>query len=316
MVEPVSVVTAVRVFAGVVRGLGFLGGFGSGWNQGPPILTIGEYLRRARIRLGATQGAVDVGATPGVDITPRYNPNTNTIDYSVGDRRTLPGRPPPSADKVEYRRKGPRKRLRGRRRLNVPTGPAGVLMGTAPWLISETAYDDVVSKAEMERRFRRVQPVTWSNVSAAVPLEPVVVKAKRLPEPAGLSPVKVTARRLPRPPLPSAAPKTAVRSPTRSSLLLPYLYPASQLLAPLLFGQSRPRDRLTVVDVPGVGSQPQPEPAGAGLLGGGSFISSSSCECPPKRKGKKRRRTVCYSGTYVERSSGLSKTKRRKIPCK
>jgi hypothetical protein len=35
-----------------------------------------------------------------------------------------------------------------------------------------------------------------------------------------------------------------------------------------------------------------------------------------ERKRKRRKqRTVCYSGTYRERAKGLSKTRKRKIPC-
>jgi hypothetical protein len=47
---------------------------------------------------------------------------------------------------------------------------------------------------------------------------------------------------------------------------------------------------------------------------------SSQCTCPDgsrgKSRGKKKKRTVCYSGTYTERATGLSKLKKRKVPCK
>lgn len=45
--------------------------------------------------------------------------------------------------------------------------------------------------------------------------------------------------------------------------------------------------------------------------------SASECECPPKKKrrGKRKARTVCYTGTYRERADGTTKLRRRKIPC-
>jgi len=43
---------------------------------------------------------------------------------------------------------------------------------------------------------------------------------------------------------------------------------------------------------------------------------SDRCSCPPKRKRKPTEpRKVCYTGSYREKSRGLSKTPRRKIPC-
>lgn len=95
-------------------------------------------------------------------------------------------------------------------------------------------------------------------------------------------------------------------------------------------GSRRRRDPLTVPqtpllpglpDIPGLGltpgSFPLPWPGGSGIGGGGTLSATGQCECPPKRKrGPKKRRSVCYSGTYVERASGLSKSRKRKIPCR
>ena len=48
--------------------------------------------------------------------------------------------------------------------------------------------------------------------------------------------------------------------------------------------------------------------------------SSDPCNCrpqqPKKRKKKKDPREVCYAGTYIERSKSLSKSPKRKVPCR
>jgi hypothetical protein len=41
----------------------------------------------------------------------------------------------------------------------------------------------------------------------------------------------------------------------------------------------------------------------------------SRCAKAKKRKGKSKKREVCYAGTYIERSKGLSKTRKRKVKC-
>lgn len=42
------------------------------------------------------------------------------------------------------------------------------------------------------------------------------------------------------------------------------------------------------------------------------------CDCKPKKrkKGKKSVRSECFSGTYTERANGLTKRKKRKVPCR
>lgn len=45
--------------------------------------------------------------------------------------------------------------------------------------------------------------------------------------------------------------------------------------------------------------------------------NSRDCDCKPKKqsKRKKKPRTICYAGSYRERSTSLSKRKRKRIPC-
>lgn len=63
------------------------------------------------------------------------------------------------------------------------------------------------------------------------------------------------------------------------------------------------------------GAYPLPNSGGSWLTGGSG--STGLCDCAPKRKarGEKKRRTVCYSGTFRERASGLSKVKKRRVSC-
>lgn len=53
------------------------------------------------------------------------------------------------------------------------------------------------------------------------------------------------------------------------------------------------------------------------FMGGGTPTKTKTCECKPKKrkKGPKKRRTVCYRGTYYETPTGTRKRKREQIPC-
>jgi hypothetical protein len=45
-------------------------------------------------------------------------------------------------------------------------------------------------------------------------------------------------------------------------------------------------------------------------------VGTNTCECKaPRKKRRKKKRTVCYSGTYIERADGTRKSKKRKVPC-
>lgn len=45
--------------------------------------------------------------------------------------------------------------------------------------------------------------------------------------------------------------------------------------------------------------------------------ATDTCSCDPKKKrGKKKRRTICYKGSYVETATGLQKHKRERIQCR
>lgn len=103
----------------------------------------------------------------------------------------------------------------------------------------------------------------------------------------------------------------------------PYLAPlALTALMPTASTRKR-RDPLTSAQPDGLlswspASMPLPF-QGSGFGGSSPGSSSSTCECKPKAsrsKRRKRKREVCYSGRYIERSSGISKTKLRKVQCR
>ena len=196
-------------------------------------------------------------------------------------------------------------------------------------------------------RFRRRQPVVLP--APALPPPAVGVPTPRpATQPASqprLEPIDVRATRVrtgtptpspTRPPTP--APSTRVSSapaPRPSALaLMPYLLPLllssrnngssprGQTITPLLPGLLPPGQPLPIVTpiTPGPGlTLPQPRPVPLPrpfpLL---QPPPSDPCKCstsPRKPKKPKKPREVCYAGEFRERSRGLSKDRRRKIPC-
>lgn len=85
-----------------------------------------------------------------------------------------------------------------------------------------------------------------------------------------------------------------------------------QLLARLINPPARAPAPIVFPPIP----QPVPQPSPLTGFGPGGVGFRSSCECPPKKPRKpKKPRDVCYSGKYIERSDGTTKTKLRKVPC-
>jgi len=153
-------------------------------------------------------------------------------------------------------------------------------------------------------------------------------------ESARLEDIRVTAKYLPVPAIPTLPVGYRIFKRAATAAGFPGLaryYPQLKRLAPLAVplllnrpGQgSKPkkRDSLTPANVPGVGFTPSyqsftsfaPQPALALARD-----SRGRCKpCPkPKKRGKKKPRTVCYSGTFTERASGLSKSRRKQVPCR
>jgi hypothetical protein len=162
---------------------------------------------------------------------------------------------------------------------------------------------------------------------------PVIVTAPRPRPPVLTSPLPAN---LPTPtawptPVPVPAP-TPTSSPAPPSFSWPQL-----LLLPLPLFSSSPRPAAPsplTPPRPGTSVQPQPgsafrppvapplTPVQTGPLGFTQPIPSQDpCanrrpQDDRKRKRKRKPRTVCYSGTFQERRNGLTKQRRRKIPCR
>lgn len=138
------------------------------------------------------------------------------------------------------------------------------------------------------------------------------------------------------PPAVSTAPRSILgMSPAQlAGLAVPTLL---ALLAGSGSSSRRRRDPLTVPQTPTIpgggtfpgigltpgggltpGSFPLPFPGGGfGGGGGGTDSLTDQCRELARRKRKpKQKRTVCYSGTFIERASGLSKQRKRKIQCR
>lgn len=114
------------------------------------------------------------------------------------------------------------------------------------------------------------------------------------------------------PPAPASPP---ARAPGRRPLGLPERFPLPRLDPfPGVPFSGRPAFDLTPSDSPvrplspGPEFSPAPEPV----------PDQAGCRCPePQRKKRKRKkpRTECYRGSYRERSIGLTKRRRERIPC-
>jgi hypothetical protein len=80
-------------------------------------------------------------------------------------------------------------------------------------------------------------------------------------------------------------------------------------------------DPLTVPQFDSPGAQPLTSFYSAGVSSAfgppPGTVGTNTCECKaPRPKRRKKKRTVCYSGTYTERADGTRKIKKRKVPCK
>jgi hypothetical protein len=131
-------------------------------------------------------------------------------------------------------------------------------------------------------------------------LEPVVITAQRIPVPVPVKPVPTWLKIL-----------KAIPAGTN---------PLSLLQGGKASKSSKQLGRaLTALEARGVSSVlTQSSFSGFSSFGGTpGKVGTKTCECKPKRKKKpKVPREICYTGTYTERADGLSKVKRRKVPCR
>lgn len=161
-------------------------------------------------------------------------------------------------------------------------------------------------KAEEERRRAEIaaaeargRAAERARVIAETPLEEIKVVAKRIPTPA------------PPPPPPK----------TYLGLTLAQWGQLGGLAYPLLAGDKKTAPTATALTTVQAAA-PQLAPQSFAYFSGmqpppTSRTRTKECDCPPKKKRQPRKpRTVCYTGTFTERASGLKKLKRRKVPCR
>lgn len=196
------------------------------------------------------------------------------------------------------RRRGRRGRAAGRpRRARAPANPV-VRPSSGPVTVSRprvTARPATATVAfPMPQSLPKAPPIPSPTVT--------VPKAPSIPKGATTSPVVTAARQI-------------------AQIAAPYLVP--QLLRAIQPGRSARPGRVTV---PGASPfpLPAPAPAAAPLTAFNAAVAQSpaqdldrQCRERAKQKRKpKKKRTVCYRGTYTETASGLFKRRKEKIKCR
>lgn len=240
-------------------------------------------------------------------------------------RRPVPTRPPPLPPEVS-------------RRVLTSARVLGRILGPVGWIFwpSETADDDF-NLPDLEPAMDPVRqppkgpgrrPVIAPPPPRVRPEPPWPVYQPRfpgdfdLPQP-GTPPIQQPAR----PPDPVQLP---IPTPTRVPTRVPGRTPLPRIPG------TRPGLPSWLPYLPAVLPRPPASPSRAarpdrlpdltpfqqpGLPYAAPQLRPASRECPPCERTKQRRkkrepRAVCYSGTYRERSRGLSKSRKRKIPCR
>lgn len=156
----------------------------------------------------------------------------------------------------------------------------------------------------------------------SVPLEEIKVTAKRLPVPA---PVQLPAGyRLFR----AATRALGIPGAARYYNYIRPLAPIALVGAKSLLGSSPGRKRgrqiqeqLTQLQQQGLGYSPSYSTYTAmAPLAAAQPATAKRCKCKPcpkpKKRGPRKPRAVCYAGTFTERRNGLSKSRRRQVPCR
>lgn len=281
---------------------------------------------------------------------PRYRPDlTETRGPTVADRPPAPTKAPPKVPKLPGRAG---RIIEGAIAVGAGSGLFEVIRGGVTRVMEPGATVPQPAPRVPEPPSMAPPGASWPEIAGPRPpfvppaaqprpAAPVpTVKRQPAAPPAPTTPIDTTERlspidvytpyaAIPAAPAPTGAPTAGSRSvlgltPAQlASIAVPSLL---ALLASSSSSRSRRRDPLTVPQTPSgfpglgltPGGLPLPFPgSGFGGSGGGARTLEDQCRELAKRKRKpKKRRDVCYSGRYIERASGLSKTKLRKVPCR
>jgi hypothetical protein len=224
-----------------------------------------------------------------------------------------------------------------------PDAPKGPNFDVFPWLwLGQTIWANIdeVTRAVYRQKLHipTPKPVQTPQVplptdrfpgSPQLPPMPLTVPSiyrrrmrvpKRRPAPAPgritdtLSVPTITARPLPMPkPSPTPRPMPVLSTP-RSVLGGLQLDPLTGLY--LLTRQARSNlARNRALEAPLTRPQSNPLTSSLGAFAGVPSQAECSCSKSPKKRGKRKARTVCYEGTYRENARGIRKLRRREVPC-
>ena len=145
----------------------------------------------------------------------------------------------------------------------------------------------------------------------------ITPKIKRIPAPK-LSTLEASGPAVSAPaPMPTPT-RSSATVPSSSSSLLSWL--SSPLLG--LLGRSgyqtraRPITNIVSLVDPLTRAQTGALTSPLGAFAGVPSTADCSCSKKPGKKGRKKRRTICYEGSYRETATGTRKLRRQEVPCK
>lgn len=124
----------------------------------------------------------------------------------------------------------------------------------------------------------------------------------------------ITAKRLPVP----TPTRSSATLPAKSASLLSWLNsPALSLLSRSGY-QTRARPVTNILSLADPLTRPQTGALTSPLGAFAGVPSTADCSCAkkPGKKGRRKRRTVCYEGSYRETATGTRKLRRQEVPCK
>lgn len=222
----------------------------------------------------------------------------------------------------------------------VPKSPDAPRGDVFPWIwLAQTVWEnrDEITRAVFRTKLHIPTPApkppavstpTFTPKPPQLPPQPALtvprITARRLPVPKRKPVARVVpapklevptiyAHRLPTPrPTPRAAPTPA---PAKPSLLSRFRFDPLTLAYLLPRGATVTGGKLRLVGDPLTGNIQSPLTSPLGSFAGVPSTPDCSCSKSPRKRGKRKQRTVCYEGSYRETARGTRKLRRRKVAC-
>ena len=159
------------------------------------------------------------------------------------------------------------------------------------------------------------------TVNVPAPREPRADRLARIWAELG-GDIYVDTRRLPIPKQPTPAPAPPAKVPLWLTLLPIFGPSLMQFIRPdqgtrNIIRLTDPLTQPQTPTIPGLTTNTTTLTSYAPFGGSPGAVGTNTCECKaPRKKGRKKKRTVCYSGTFTEKANGIRKVKKRKVACK